>query len=70
MSGSKKTNGCACTQGLRDLLRARTPKEDSLIRIVCAGCDKVFRSNIDTEYCFDCEAKKEEISGEGLVDGE
>lgn len=70
MSGSKKTKGCACTQGLRDLLRARTPKKDSLRRIVCDGCGKVFMSNIDKEYCFDCEAKKEEISVEGIVDGE
>ena len=69
MSGSKKMKGCACTQGLRDLLRARTPKKDPLIRIVCAGCSKVFTSNIDKEYCFDCEAKKEEVGG-GMVDGE
>ena len=57
---SKTAKGCACTQGLRDLLRAYTAKKDSLKKVACAGCGKVFRTNFETEYCFDCNAKKKE----------
>ncbi len=50
---------CACTQRLRDILRAAQPaKESSLTKITCAGCRKVFWANFEREYCFDCEAKR------------
>jgi hypothetical protein len=58
LSESKTRKGCACTQGLQDLLRAYSPKKDPLRNVVCAGCGKVFWTNFDREYCFDCEAEK------------
>jgi NAD-dependent dihydropyrimidine dehydrogenase PreA subunit len=31
-------------------------KEDSFIRVKCAGCGKIFLTDIkDKKYCFDCE---------------
>ena len=59
MPESETTKGCACTQGLRDLLRAAA-KNDLLRKVTCAGCGKVFWTNSDGEYCFDCAAKKKQ----------
>ncbi|PKL66577.1 MAG: hypothetical protein CVV28_09235 [Methanobacteriales archaeon HGW-Methanobacteriales-1] len=33
-------------------------KESNLREIVCKGCGKVFKTNSDSEYCFDCEKKR------------
>jgi uncharacterized OB-fold protein len=57
---SKTTKGCACTQNLRDLLRAYAPKKNPLIKIVCSGCGKLFWTNFETAYCSECNAKKKE----------
>ena len=59
MSEGKTAKGCACTQKLSDLLRASQPvKKSSLKKVTCADCGKVFGSDRETEYCFDCEAKR------------
>ena len=51
---------CGCTQRFSDLLRAERPvKKSSLIKVTCVDCGKVFWSNLEKEYCFDCEAKKQ-----------
>ncbi|MFP3984758.1 MAG: hypothetical protein ACLFU9_02150 [Candidatus Bathyarchaeia archaeon] len=50
---------CACTQRLRDLLRAAQPaKGSSLIKVTCADCGKAFWANSERKYCFDCEIKR------------
>jgi len=50
---------CGCTQKFSDLLRAAQPnKKTSLIRVFCSSCGRVFLSNFEKEYCFDCEVKK------------
>jgi len=51
---------CACTQRLRDLLRATPPKESILVKVTCANCRKVFWTNPERKYCFDCEVKRRE----------
>jgi len=60
MPESETTKGCACTQNLQDLLRAATQKNDLLRKVTCAGCGKVFWTNSDSDYCFDCAAKKKQ----------
>jgi hypothetical protein len=60
MSKDETQKGCACTQGLQDLLRAASPKNDLLRKFTCAGCGKVFWTNSDSDYCFDCQAKKKQ----------
>lgn len=60
MAESNAKKECACTQNLRDLLRAYAPKKDPLRKIVCTECGKVFWTDRDTNYCFDCEAKKKQ----------
>jgi hypothetical protein len=51
---------CGCTQRFSDMLRAAQPvKKSSLVKVTCADCGKVFWSNLEKEYCFDCEAKKQ-----------
>lgn len=58
MTENKTAKGCACSQKLLDLLRAAKPaKKSSLIKVTCVDCGKVFWSNSDKEYCFDCERK-------------
>ena len=39
---------CSCSLEIVD-------KKCSLKKVVCKGCDKVFKTNRDAEYCFDCE---------------
>lgn len=52
---------CACTQSLKDLLRATQPaKESILVKVTCTDCRKVFWANSEREYCFDCEVKRRE----------
>jgi hypothetical protein len=58
MNEDETAKKCACTQKLSDLLRAAQPvKKSSLIEVTGADCGKVFWSDRETEYCFDCEAK-------------
>ncbi|UCH32453.1 MAG: hypothetical protein JSV05_03490 [Candidatus Bathyarchaeota archaeon] len=59
MNDGETAKGCACTQKLSDLLRAAQPvKKSSLMKATCADCGKVFCSDRETEYCFDCETKR------------
>jgi len=49
---------CVCTQRLTDMLRAAQPvKKSSLMKVTCVHCGKVFRTDSEREYCFDCEEK-------------
>jgi len=59
MAESETTKGCpcGCTQRFLDMLRGQPVKKSSLIKVTCADCGKVFWSNLEKEYCFDCEAK-------------
>ncbi|MDQ1279075.1 MAG: hypothetical protein QG670_335 [Thermoproteota archaeon] len=49
---------CACTQNLRDLLRAAAPKNNPLRKVTCINCGKIFWTNSDKDYCFNCQDKK------------
>lgn len=57
MSDRGEEKSCACTQKFMDLLRAYTPKKNLLKEVKCAECGKVFWTNYNREYCFDCEEK-------------
>ena len=39
---------CSCALEIVD-------KKSSLKRVTCKSCGKVFKTNKDTELCFDCE---------------
>lgn len=41
---------CPCSLDIVD-------KESDLKEIVCKGCGKVFKTNTNSEYCFDCKKK-------------
>ena len=41
---------CSCSLDIVD-------KECSLKEIACKDCGKVFKTNRDVEYCFNCEKK-------------
>ncbi len=41
--------GCACQMGIIE------KKESSLKTIICKKCGKVFKTDRDTELCFNCE---------------
>ncbi|SCG86631.1 hypothetical protein [Methanobacterium congolense] len=41
---------CACSLDIVD-------KKSSLRRVTCRGCGKTFKTDRDTELCFDCEKK-------------
>ena len=59
MVDGEKTERCACTQKLLDMPRAAHPvKKSSLIKVTCADCGKVFWSDREKEYCFECEEKR------------
>jgi len=61
MSKNEKPKGCACTQNLKDMLIAATPPKNNLIRkTTCPDCGKVFWTNSDKDYCFDCQAKNKQ----------
>ncbi|MEM3536831.1 MAG: hypothetical protein QXF44_03570 [Candidatus Bathyarchaeia archaeon] len=52
---------CSCTQAAADLLKSVSPvKEGILKEVKCKGCGKVFLTNFETEYCYDCRRKSEE----------
>jgi len=57
MPESETKKGCACTQGLRNLLQAYAPRKNTLRKVICTECGKVFWTNSSQEYCFDCEHK-------------
>ncbi len=58
MTEKEPQKECACTQNFKDLLRAASPKNDLLRKTTCLGCGKVFWTNSDKDYCFDCSDKK------------
>lgn len=41
---------CSCSLEIVD-------KKSKLHKVLCKGCGKVFKTNRDVEYCFDCEKK-------------
>ena len=41
---------CSCSLDIVD-------KKTELKQVTCKGCGKVFKTNRDTEYCFDCGLK-------------
>jgi len=41
---------CACSLDVVD-------KKTELKQVTCKGCGKVFKTNRETEYCFDCGIK-------------
>jgi len=70
MTENRTPKTCACTQRLSDLLRAAKPvKPSSLVKVACVGCGKVFWSDSEKEYCFECDAKNKKPS-EREFDGE
>ncbi|MGC8939284.1 MAG: hypothetical protein ACP5IM_01875 [Candidatus Bathyarchaeia archaeon] len=64
MANEKKTetnSPCSCTQAAADLLKSVSPiKEGMLKEVKCKGCGKIFLTNFETEYCFDCRRKSQE----------
>lgn len=42
---------CSCSLEIVD-------KKSALKELVCKNCGKVFKTNRNTEYCFDCEKKR------------
>jgi len=42
---------CSCSLDIVD-------QGSSLKQVVCKGCGKSFKTNKNTEYCFDCEKNK------------
>ena len=42
---------CSCSLEIID-------KESSLHNVQCKSCGKTFKTNKDTDFCFDCEKKK------------
>jgi len=59
MNEGETVKECACSQKLSNLLFAAHPtKKSSLMKVTCADCGKVFWSDRETQYCFDCEAKR------------
>lgn len=42
---------CSCSLDIVD-------KESSLRQISCKKCGKIFKTNKDTDLCFDCRGKK------------
>jgi hypothetical protein len=50
---------CACLYYLQEQTRM-TKKEQSLFKLTCKGCGITFSSNVEKDYCFDCEKKRSE----------
>ncbi len=53
--------GCSCGDPWRDLppeLRPKQKKEGLLRRVSCRGCGRLFWTNRETDYCFDCEKQR------------
>jgi len=48
---------CGCSQRITDLLRAAPRKKSSLTKVTCSRCGKEFWSNVEKDYCFDCEVE-------------
>jgi small redox-active disulfide protein 2 len=60
ISGGTVTNKgeepCACLYYLQEQARM-IKKEPSLYKLTCKGCGIEFSSNVQKDYCFDCEKK-------------
>jgi uncharacterized OB-fold protein len=55
MKENEAKNPCSCSQAAIDLLRSTSPiKEGMLKEAKCKKCGKIFLTNFDTQYCFDC----------------
>lgn len=53
--------GCSCGDLWRDLppeLRPKQKKASSLREARCPGCGRLFWTNRETDYCFDCEKQQ------------
>jgi hypothetical protein len=54
--------GCTCVQdgfdALPPELRPRPKKKSSLRKVTCPGCGLVYRTNLETNLCMDCEKKQ------------
>lgn len=58
-SGEEKIEeSCACLYYAMEQARM-IKKEPSLYKLTCKGCGREFLSNMEKEYCFDCEKKRE-----------
>ncbi len=42
---------CSCSLDVVD-------KKSTLRQVTCKGCGKVFKTDRDSDYCFECEKKK------------
>lgn len=60
----KEGEGCSCDQELWKYLppelRPKEKKPSTLHKVTCRGCGRVFWTNKETEYCFDCERQNRE----------
>lgn len=43
--------GCSCQTGLLE------KKESTLKEVKCISCGKIFKTNKETHYCWECEKK-------------
>jgi len=48
---------CACTSRFLDLMRAPPPKREWFRKTTCPNCKKVYWTNRESDYCFDCESR-------------
>ena len=51
IQGQVNSRGCTCMTGVLK------PAKSSLKKIKCKDCGKIFKTNIDTEYCSKCRKK-------------
>jgi len=47
----------ACTTPLK-MARGHMRKKPLVKQVTCQGCGKIFKTNRNTKYCFNCEKKK------------
>ncbi|MCR4405014.1 MAG: hypothetical protein NUW06_07075 [Candidatus Acetothermia bacterium] len=58
---AKESPGCSCGDPwgyLPPELRPKQKKASSLREARCPGCGKLFWTNRETDYCFDCEKRQ------------
>ncbi|MBS7616399.1 hypothetical protein KEJ45_04300 [Candidatus Bathyarchaeota archaeon] len=61
MEDLEKRQQCSCAQAAADLLKSVSPvKEGMLQEVKCKRCGKIFLTNFDTEYCYDCRRKQQQ----------
>jgi len=51
---------CACLYYAYEQARMSKKKPYPLYKVTCKGCGKEFPSNVQKDYCFDCEKKRGE----------